>query len=118
MEVFCDKKTSKNIKNFCCEICDFKCSKKGDWNRHILTPKHINLTESNASCDKKNIYTCSICYKNYSSRNGLWNHAKKCKKEINNDENKNLVNDIDILLSLNNDILICIVIYIVDINYN
>jgi hypothetical protein len=89
MEVFSDKKTSKNISNFCCEICDFKCSKKGDWDRHLMRPKHINLTHSNASCDKKNIYTCQDCNKNYISRNGLWNHSKKCKKVINTSENKN-----------------------------
>jgi hypothetical protein len=83
MEAFSDIKTSKNISKFCCEICDFKCSKKGDWDRHMMRPKHINLTHSNASCDKKNIYTCQDCNKNYISRNGLWNHSKKCKKVIN-----------------------------------
>ena len=88
MEVFSDNKTSKNIRKFYCEMCDFKCSKKGDWDRHMMRPKHINLTQSNASCDKKNIYTCQDCNKNYISRNGLWNHSKKCKKEINQPTNE------------------------------
>jgi hypothetical protein len=26
--------------DFFCLKCDFKCNKKGDWNRHILTQKH------------------------------------------------------------------------------
>jgi hypothetical protein len=86
MEAFCDTKTSKNIHKFICDFCDFSCSKKGDWNRHILRPKHINLTLSNTSCDKKNIYICDICDKNYNSRNGLWNHKKKCCIEENNEE--------------------------------
>jgi hypothetical protein len=111
MEVFCDKKTSKNIKFFCCEICDFKCSKKGDWNRHILRPKHINLTSSNITSDKKNIslsqYTCQICNKVYRSRNGLWNHTKKCKKEINIDNNaveiKDSIITTDLILDLIKD---------------
>ena len=85
MEAFCDKKTSKNIHKFVCNICNFSCSKKGDWNRHILRPKHVNLTLSNTSCDKKNIYICDICDKNYNSRNGLWNHKKKCCIEENNE---------------------------------
>ena len=84
MEVFGDKKTSKNIKQFYCEICDFSCCKKGDWNRHIVRPKHINLTNSNKNVTEKtskSINICDICSKEYKSRNGLWNHKKKCKEE-------------------------------------
>jgi len=84
MEVFGDNKTSKNIKNFYCEFCDFSCCKKGDWNRHIIRPKHINLTNSNKFVTEKtsiSINICDICSKEYKSRNGLWNHKKKCKEE-------------------------------------
>ena len=63
MDKIGDKITSKNIQNFSCEICDFKCCKKGDWNRHITTPKHKNLTLSN-SFYIKNIHSCNICNKN------------------------------------------------------
>ena len=85
MVTFSDKKTSKNIPKFYCNICDFICCKKGDWNRHVLRQKHINLTLSNDICDNKtskNIspYTCNICDKIYNSRNGLWNHKKKCNE--------------------------------------
>lgn len=83
MEVLGDKKTSKDIKKFVCKECDFSCCKKGDWNRHILRPKHINLTTSNGyetkNTSAKNI--CNICEKEYESRNGLWNHKKKCNIE-------------------------------------
>ncbi len=87
MEVFSDKKTSKNTNKFCCEPCNFVCCKKGDWNRHIMRPKHVNLTTSNADVTEntsKNINVCDICSKEYKSRNGLWNHKKKCtvEKEI------------------------------------
>jgi len=96
MDALCDKKTSKNIQKFECNICDFNCCKKGDWNRHILRPKHINLTLSNG-CDKKNIYICNICDKKYSSRNGLWNHKKKCCIElINKETNKENSENVDI----------------------
>jgi hypothetical protein len=89
MVTFSDNKTSKNIPKFYCNLCDFLCCKKGDWNRHILRQKHINLTLSNDVCDNKtskNIspYTCNICDKNYNSRNGLWNHKKKCNKNEKN----------------------------------
>jgi hypothetical protein len=89
MEVLGDKNTSKNINNFCCEFCDFKCCKLGDWKRHILTPKHIKVTPGDYLGDKKNIksqYTCGICQKSYESRNGLWKHKQKCKEEDSDDD--------------------------------
>ena len=79
--------TSKNIHNFICQNCDFKCCKKGDWNRHILTAKHRKTIISNDFGDKsdhnyiKNIkktYICKKCDKKYQSRNGLWIHKKNC----------------------------------------
>ncbi len=82
-----DKKTSKNIQNFYCENCDFKCSKKGDWERHIIRPKHINLTNLGhfvTEKHQKNIFACDVCEKEYFSRNGLWAHKKKCKPTQNN----------------------------------
>jgi len=98
MEVFGDKKTSKNISKFICGNCDFKCSKLGDYNRHILTPKHMKLTLANDLGDTKNIklvkkYICNICNKNYDSRNGLWKHKKKCEiiHEKNIEETKPIV---------------------------
>jgi len=84
MEVFGDKKHQKNIAKFECKTCDFKCFKKGDWDRHIIRPKHVNLTNSNSLVTEKtskNIYTCDFCSKEYKSRNGLWSHKKTCKQE-------------------------------------
>ena len=40
-------KTQKNAKKYNCETCDFKCSKKSDWERHISTRKHENLKNPN-----------------------------------------------------------------------
>ena len=96
MDVFCDKITSNYIKSFVCKTCDFICSKKGDWNRHILTSKHTHLTNSNV-CDKKNIYNCIVCNKSYKSRNGLWNHNKKCKNNnlVTEEKNKKIEEQTD-----------------------
>jgi hypothetical protein len=83
MGVFGDKKHQKNINQFVCEVCHFSCCKKGDWNRHILRAKHINLTFSNNCVTEKtskNINVCELCNKEYKSRNGLWSHKKTCKK--------------------------------------
>ena len=70
--------TSKNIKKFKCNYCDFKCSKKGDYNRHINTSKHILATNGNDDAIKKTSYICEICNKEYLNRSGLWRHKKKC----------------------------------------
>ena len=74
--------TSKSNMKFNCIKCDFKCSKKGDWNRHLLTSKHImmyNMTKCDAiKHQKTSPHICSGCNKVYTSRNGLWVHKKKC----------------------------------------
>ena len=80
--------TSKNINNTWCEKCDFKCSKLGDWKRHIITSKHIHNNEmitqitsntSITSTSKK--YNCS-CGKEYKYQSGLCCHKKKCSVNI------------------------------------
>jgi len=83
--------TQKNANIFNCEKCNFVCSKKCDWDRHITTLKHKNRTKMN-NIEQKNakkrqtIFTC-ICGKEYGARNSLWYHKKKCS--IIQDENKN-----------------------------
>ena len=41
------KKGEKGQTDYYCEICDFKCCKKGDYNRHVLTSKHKKLAKIN-----------------------------------------------------------------------
>jgi len=96
METLGDKKTRKSVKKtedlFYCEKCDYKCSKKFNWDRHLLTPKHIKIAqgdlladehEQNEQIGKYTKYICEYCDKEYLSRNGLWKHKKNCK--YNND---------------------------------
>ena len=73
------KKTPpKNAIIFECKICDFICSKKSNYEMHIATSKHKQLT--NIDSDNKNtkILSCDLCSKHYFSRVGLWKHAKVC----------------------------------------
>jgi hypothetical protein len=75
---------------FYCENCDFKCSYKKDYLRHIETKKHAKCDPTTLNDNvypKKpvNIYTCKNCDKEYKDRVGLWRHKKKCtanEKEI------------------------------------
>lgn len=73
------KKTPKNAKIFSCEICDFKCCKQSDYDRHLLTAKHEFRTFRTKNRQKTPLHTCE-CGKTYKARNSLWYHKKKCKK--------------------------------------
>jgi len=79
-----DTKThQKNIAKFVCEICDFMCSKKGDWDRHLTRPKHLNNVHKIQNDTIKNIenienskYVCE-CGNIYKHHSGLWRHKNK-----------------------------------------
>jgi len=81
------KKLEKTSPKFLCEKCDFKCFTKTDWNRHVITAKHIKTTENNGKNleNFKPKYVCNNCEKEYNDRAGLWRHKKKCsiKEESN-----------------------------------
>ena len=89
------------------EFCDYKCSKKYNWDRHTNTPKHQKMSLSNKKGAKKeqneqyeqNVlenqskHICEKCQKSYESRAGLWRHKQKCSnlnEHNNNFENNNL----------------------------
>jgi hypothetical protein len=90
---------------FSCQYCDYKCCKKFNWDRHILTSKHLKSTNSNKIATKneqneqneqnKETYMCNTCNKQYKDRTGLWRHKKICnsQQKIEN-ENIDLENDI------------------------
>jgi len=82
----------KVASRFCCEICEYFTSKKSSFDKHLLTAKHIKLTNvnmiSNKSCpkvaDDVKTFMCFTCNKSFKSRVGLWKHKIKCN--INNIE--------------------------------
>lgn len=61
------------MQEYKCEKCNFFCNKRGDFNRHLKTKKHLNLNNEEI---KK--YECEKCNKIYVSRTGLWRHKKTC----------------------------------------
>lgn len=65
--------TSFTSPKFTCKLCDFQCSKRGDYNRHILTAKHKKLTKHDTALTN---YFCEECNKQYKSRVGLWSHNR------------------------------------------
>ena len=73
-----NRKMPKNAENFKCETCNFSCSKKYNYDKHILTAKHIFRTNRTEKMPKNaTAYKCK-CGKSYKSRSSLWYHKKKC----------------------------------------
>jgi hypothetical protein len=78
------KCASKNSTKLVCNLCDFNTCKKNEWNRHILTRKHLDRTilEQNGTENAPKVnYSCKKCNKTYAARNSLWYHEKKCNYE-------------------------------------
>ena len=80
------KSCEKVAPNFYCKICDYFTDRKSSFNKHLITAKHIKLTNVNENCNKScemrnlptTLLTCDYCDKNFKSRVGLWKHNKKC----------------------------------------
>ena len=52
-----NKKTSITSSKFSCKNCNFICSKKGDYNRHLATAKHSKLTKCYNMLNENTFYT-------------------------------------------------------------
>ena len=100
----------KNAEKFTCKSCDFKCSKNSNFNKHVLTAKHVfntqgtkqNIYISKKMPETQEFFTCK-CGKNYKYYSGLWKHKSKCNfieppPMVN--EEKNVIN---VLINENKD---------------
>ena len=70
-----DEKNSKKLLKFSCDLCEFVCSNKQDYTRHLSTRKHKMMTNNDA--ENSNGYIC-LCGKKYKYRQGLSIHKKTC----------------------------------------
>jgi hypothetical protein len=113
---FCGK---KNTNNYHCELCHYICSKKYNWDKHVMTARHLKEVEGNKMEIKsgkkwqkeKNIKLCICekCNKEFQTSSGLWKHKQKCKEPMlknnngNNDEcADDIVTDKNLILMLIN----------------
>ena len=113
MELIGIKKT-RNIKDlkYECSICDYKCSRKYDLERHLTTKKHILRemelkTPQNASkrVNYEEKYKCD-CGIKYKTQGGMWKHKQTCKKD---EQSQELVTTETGINSLSNEELLKII---------
>ena len=94
------KKCQKMPKNvYYCNDCSFTCCKKSNYEKHIVTKKHLQLNENenenaNENTNANNNYIC-MCGKKYKNRSGLWKHnnENKCNSKVNTTNEKVIIND-------------------------
>lgn len=86
-----EKTTDQVAKNHCL-LCNYKCSRNSEWQRHLVTIKHkyrVMETDLEAQETKKREkasiqkFVCS-CGRGYINRSGLWKHKQKCNVGNNN----------------------------------
>ena len=90
MDLHKNEKNEKNENTLYCEICDFKCRYKSDYDRHLLTAKHqktytdlqrtYEKTYNNDIQKVSKVYVCD-CGMEYIHRQSLNKHKKKCDKK-------------------------------------
>lgn len=82
----------KNAEIYVCKKCNFKCSKKSNYDKHCATLKHKRITMDNQKmpvksttiqCQHENdpFFQCQLCNKKYKYMSGLSKHKKTCNVE-------------------------------------
>ena len=67
---------------YSCECCSYNTGNKKDYNKHLVTRKHLSkisfndLSQQNIDCNQ--YHTCANCNCSYNSRQALYYHKKKC----------------------------------------
>jgi len=103
------KEQNEQIK-YSCEFCNYFTYKKNNYDRHILTQKHIRnhlaIVSNKNEQNEQNKFSCTNCSKEFLSNSGLWRHKKKCIIIENNDNlgNNSIVDICSNKLELSNEL--------------
>jgi hypothetical protein len=66
-----------------CSLCNYNTKKQFNYNKHLLTKKHLSMfTTNEQQCKPVNTYSC-VCGKIYKFRQSLYNHKQVCT-QLNN----------------------------------
>lgn len=78
--------------SYTCELCHFSTPFKSNYNKHLKTKKHAYKLQNDSPS-----FNCMYCYKSYKSRNGLWQHNKKCLPPLPLQQQQQIVTNEDII---------------------
>ena len=74
------KKSTKIPPKYYCELCDYFTCYLKDYNKHLLTKKHM---EKNGNIKEMiKILICKNCKKEFKTNAGLWKHKQKCESPL------------------------------------
>ena len=80
----------ESSKEFKCENCDYNTCRKSQYDRHLLTSKHIKnveiLQNTTFLVPKVPEFICNNCNKKYKHHSSLYNHKKNCINEKDNQD--------------------------------
>ena len=80
--MFCNKNSAKFCNKFFCEKCQYGTDRKSSYDDHLLSSRHINVTNCNINSANSakfcNILLCPKCSKEFNNRTSLWRHKKTC----------------------------------------
>lgn len=103
------KKNEKNESEFYCNFCNYVCSYLSDWERHVLTAKHLKLSNATKKNEKNEAHVNCSCGNIYKHKSSYYKHKKTCNFKISEniiEENKDII-DKNLILTLiqqNNEI--------------
>jgi hypothetical protein len=102
-----DQKNKQEI--YRCELCDYICYHRSNYNRHILTKKHLNemtyVKDTNVKNEDVYSYVCNICKFECNKKSNYSIHlqSKKHIQNIKENEKNTIINNKKIELEKNNN---------------
>ena len=72
----------KHLKTFECEMCKYITYRKYNYDKHLLSKKHILKTRGSEAIVPTHETLACICGKKYKDPSGLWKHAKRCATHL------------------------------------
>ena len=79
MESIGNKNGEICVTEFYCKSCDHSFIRKYDYERHLMSRKHIGTKKRiSFNLDDNQSHKCSKCSIIYQTRGGLWKHSRKC----------------------------------------